>query len=85
MRTIFERRQLAGCLEIARKTEPFDPGIYEDEVPEDVEMHRQENIRRIRTRGWQVAASLAICPLLFRCNSSCQFNDFYSQSSYIQM
>ena len=43
---IFERWQLAEYLETARQTEPFDPGIYEDEDPEDIEMHRQENVRR---------------------------------------
>ena len=44
--TIFERWQLAEYLETARQTEPFDPGLYEDEDPEDIEMHRQENVRR---------------------------------------
>src|SRR3954469_21272845 len=44
---IFEPWQLAEYLETARQSEPFDPGIYdEDEDPEDVEMHRQENVRR---------------------------------------
>jgi hypothetical protein len=46
IKTIFERWQLAECLETARQTEPFDPSIYEDEDPAEVEMHRQENIRR---------------------------------------
>jgi hypothetical protein len=46
VKTIFERWQLAEFLETARQTEPFDPGIYEDEDPEDIEMHRQENVRR---------------------------------------
>jgi hypothetical protein len=46
VKTIFERWQLAEYLETARQTEPFDPGIYEDEDPEDIEMHRQENVRR---------------------------------------
>ena len=46
VKTIFERWQLAEYLETARQTEPFDPGLYEDEDPEDIEMHRQENIRR---------------------------------------
>ncbi len=46
VKTIFERWQLAEYLEIARQTEPFDSGIYEDEDPEDIEMHRQENVRR---------------------------------------
>jgi hypothetical protein len=44
--TIFDRWQLAEHLETARQTEPFDPGIYEDEEPEDIEMHRQDNLRR---------------------------------------
>src|SRR4051794_33973193 len=43
---IFEPWQLAEYLETVRQTEPFDPGIYEDEDPEDVEMHRQFDIRR---------------------------------------
>jgi hypothetical protein len=46
IKTIFEPWQLAESLETTRQTEPFDPGIYEDEEPEDVEMYRQENIRR---------------------------------------
>ena len=46
VKTIFERWQLAEYLEIARQTEPFDPGLFEDEDPEDIEMHRQENVRR---------------------------------------
>jgi hypothetical protein len=60
VKTIFERWQLAEYLKTARQTEPFDPGIYEDEDPEDIEMHRQENVRRSaqdlllveRARGW---------------------------------
>jgi hypothetical protein len=58
--SIFELWQLAEYLETARQTEPFDPGIYEDEDPEDIEMHRQENVRRSaqdlllveRAKGW---------------------------------
>jgi hypothetical protein len=46
VKTIFEPWQLAEYLETARQTEPFDPGIYEGEDPEDVEMYRQENVRR---------------------------------------
>jgi hypothetical protein len=47
IKTIFERWQLAEELERARQTEPFDPDFYdEDEDPEEVEMHRQEDIRR---------------------------------------
>ena len=60
VKAIFERWQLAEYLETARQTEPFDPGIYEDEDPEDIEMHRQENVRRSaqdlllveRAKGW---------------------------------
>ena len=60
VKTIFERWQLAEYLETTRQTEPFDPDIYEDEDPEDIEMHRQENVRRSaqdlllveRARGW---------------------------------
>src|SRR4051812_3163770 len=43
IKTIFEPWQLAEFLETARHSEPFDPGIYEDEDPEDIEMHRQED------------------------------------------
>ena len=48
IKTIFERWQLAECLEHARVTEPFDPTIYEEEGddPETVEMERQDDIRR---------------------------------------
>jgi hypothetical protein len=60
VKTIFERWQLAEYLETARQTEPFDPGIHGDEDPEDIEMHRQENVRRSaqdlllveRAKGW---------------------------------
>jgi hypothetical protein len=61
IKTIFERWQLAEELERARQTEPFDPDLYdEDEDPEDVEMYRQENVRRSardlllaeQARGW---------------------------------
>ena len=27
-------------------TEPFDPGIYEDDDPEDIEMERKADLRR---------------------------------------
>jgi hypothetical protein len=47
IKSIFERWQIAEYLEIARQSEPFDPGLYdEDEDPEDVEMDRQEDITR---------------------------------------
>jgi len=46
IKTIFEPWQMAQCLETARQSEPFDPSIYEDEDPEDVEMHRQDDLRR---------------------------------------
>ena len=43
---LFEPWQLAECLETARQTEPFDPGIYEDNDPEDIEMGRKADLRR---------------------------------------
>ena len=47
IKTIFERWQLIEYLEIARRTEPFDLCIYdEDDDPEEIEMDRQEDIRR---------------------------------------
>src|SRR4051812_46781227 len=47
IRTVFERWQLAEELERARQTEPFDPGLYdEDDDPEDAEMEREDDIRR---------------------------------------
>ena len=47
IKTIFERWQLAEEPERARQTEPFEPGISdEDEDPEIVEMHCQDHIRR---------------------------------------
>lgn len=46
IKTIFETWQLAEYLETARQTEPFDPDLYEDEAPADVERHRQDDLRR---------------------------------------
>jgi hypothetical protein len=46
VRSIFEPWQLAEYLKTTRQTEPFDPGLYEDEDPETVEMERQEDVRR---------------------------------------
>jgi hypothetical protein len=47
IKTIFECWQLAEELERARQTEPFDPDLYdEDDDPEDIEMHRQEDVPR---------------------------------------
>ena len=43
---LFEPWQLAECLEKARQTEPFDPAIYEDAEPEDIEMERKADLRR---------------------------------------
>jgi hypothetical protein len=42
----FEPWQLAECLEKARQTDPFDPSIYEDDDPEDIEMERKADLRR---------------------------------------
>jgi hypothetical protein len=33
-------------LQTARQTEPFDPSIYEDADPEDIEMERKADLRR---------------------------------------
>ncbi|HEY7155330.1 MAG TPA: hypothetical protein VH575_15310 [Gemmataceae bacterium] len=46
IKRIFEPWQLAECLEKARQTEPFDPRIYEDADPEDIEMERKADLRR---------------------------------------
>ena len=46
IKRIFEPWQIAKCLEKARRTEPFDPGIYEDDDPEDIEMERKADLRR---------------------------------------
>ena len=46
IKRLFEPWQLAECLENARQTEPFDPGIYEDDDPEDIEMERKADLRR---------------------------------------
>jgi len=42
----FEPWQLAECLGKARQTEPFDPGSYEDDDPEAIEMERKADLRR---------------------------------------
>ena len=47
IKVMFEKWQLAEYLEKARFREPFDPNDYDEEDdPEDVEMDRQEDIRR---------------------------------------
>jgi len=47
IRTNFEPWQLAEYLQTARQSEPFDPGLYdEDDDPKEIEMDRQEDIRR---------------------------------------
>jgi hypothetical protein len=46
IKRIFEPWHLAECLEKARQTEPFDPRIYEDADPEDIEMERKADLRR---------------------------------------
>ena len=46
IKSIFEPWQLAECLEKARRTEPFDPSIYEDDDPEYIEMERKSDLRR---------------------------------------
>ncbi len=52
IKTIFEQWQLAEYLEKAGWTEPFDPNLYDDEDdedydPEEIEMERKANIRRV--------------------------------------
>ena len=51
IKTIFETWQLAGYLEVARQTEPFDPSLYDDEEddPEFVEDERRDELRRSAT------------------------------------
>ena len=44
IKTIFERWQLAEYLEIARRTEPFDPSVYDS--AEEIEMERKTELRR---------------------------------------
>ena len=46
IKRIFEPWQLAEYLQTARQTEPFDPSIYEDADPEDIEMERKADLRR---------------------------------------
>ena len=60
IQTIFEPWQLAEYLEVARQAGPFDPGLYDEEDPEVVEMERQADLRRCasdlllveRAKGW---------------------------------
>ncbi len=46
VKDIFEPWQLAAYLEVARSTERFDAGIYDDEDPKVVEEERRADIRR---------------------------------------
>jgi hypothetical protein len=51
IKTIFEQWQIGEYLEKAGWTEPFDPSLYdeddEDYDPEEIEMERKDNIRRV--------------------------------------
>lgn len=51
IKKIFEPWQIAEYLEQAGWTEPFDPSLYdeddEDYDPEEIEMERKDNIRRV--------------------------------------
>jgi len=51
IKTIFEQWQLAEYLDKAGWTEPFDPSLYDEEDedydPEEIEMERKDNIRRV--------------------------------------
>ncbi len=63
IKTIFERWQLAECLERARETEPFDPKDYDD--AETIKMERHSDVRRCaadlllveRAREWLLEES----------------------------
>lgn len=47
IKNIFEKWQLAEYLDKARQREPFVPDDYdEDDDPEDIEMSRQQDLRR---------------------------------------
>ena len=47
IKKIFERWQLIEYLKTARRTEPFDLRLYDEhDDPEEIEMDRQEDIRR---------------------------------------
>ncbi len=46
IKRIFEPWQLAEYLEKARQTELFDPSVYEDADPEEIEMERKADLRR---------------------------------------
>ena len=47
IKKIFERWQLIEYLKTARRTEPFDLRLYdENDDPEEIEMDRQKDIRR---------------------------------------
>jgi PemK-like, MazF-like toxin of type II toxin-antitoxin system len=60
IKTIFEPWQLAGHLETARQSAPFDPDDSEDEDPEMVDLDRKLEISRSaadlllveQARGW---------------------------------
>src|SRR5436305_11665723 len=41
IKRIFEPWQLAEYLDTVRRTEPFDPSVYEDADPEDIAMERK--------------------------------------------
>jgi hypothetical protein len=58
IKKIFEPWQIAEYLEKAGWTEPFDPSLYdeddEDYDPEEIEMERKDNIRRVAREMVQI-------------------------------
>ena len=61
IKRIFEPWQLAECLEKARLTEPFDPGIYEDAEPEDIEMERKADLPVAPPTCWWWSGRRSCC------------------------
>lgn len=68
IKSIFEPWQLATFLDVARESEPFDPSLYDkDDDLEEVEMLRQDDIRRCandlliveRAREWLLEEEMA--------------------------
>ena len=51
IKRIFEPWQLAEYLATARQTELFDPSVYEDADPEEIEMERKADLPRVCRRA----------------------------------
>ena len=61
IKSLFEPWQIAECLEKTRQTEPFDPGIYEDDDPEDIDIEMERTCAVVPPTCWWWSERRSCC------------------------